>query len=42
VSETIGAERSALNDLRYAGEITDDVFRRIQYDIDLAETRLLS
>jgi CPA1 family monovalent cation:H+ antiporter len=42
VREAIGAERSALNDLRYAGEITDDVFRRIQYDIDLAETRLLS
>jgi len=42
VRATIEAERGALADLRYAGEITDEVFRRIQYDIDLAETRLLS
>jgi CPA1 family monovalent cation:H+ antiporter len=42
ISETLEAERRALDDLRYAGEITDEVFRRIQYDIDLAETRLLA
>jgi ribosomal protein L19E len=39
---TIGAERAALNDLRHAGEISDQTFRRMQYDIDLAESRLLS
>ena len=35
------AERVALNDLRHQGEIGDEVFRRMQYDIDLAESRLL-
>jgi monovalent cation/hydrogen antiporter len=38
---TIEAERAALDDLRHAGEIGDEVFRRMQYDIDLAESRLV-
>ena len=41
VREAIGAERAALNDMRHAGEISDQTFRRMQYDIDLAESRLL-
>lgn len=41
VRELIEAERTALNDLRHAGEIGDEIFRRMQYDIDLAESRLL-
>jgi hypothetical protein len=27
--------------MRHAGEIGDEVFRRMQYDIDLAESRLV-
>jgi len=42
IRETIDAERAALNDMRHAGEIGDEVFRRMQYDIDLAESRLLA
>jgi CPA1 family monovalent cation:H+ antiporter len=42
VRETISAERAALNDMRHNGEISDEIFRRIQYDIDLAESRLLA
>jgi hypothetical protein len=41
IRATIDAERAALNDLRHAGAIGDEVFRRMQYDIDLAESRLL-
>lgn len=41
IRQTIEAERAALNDMRHAGEIGDEVFRRMQYDIDLAESRLL-
>lgn len=42
VREAIGAERAALDDMRHAGEISDATFRRMQYDIDLAESRLLT
>ena len=42
VRETINAERAALTDMRHAGEISDETFRRVQYDIDLAESRLLT
>jgi monovalent cation/hydrogen antiporter len=42
IRETIDAERATLNDMRHAGEIGDEVFRRMQYDIDLAESRLLA
>jgi CPA1 family monovalent cation:H+ antiporter len=38
---TIDAERGALDDMRHGGEIGDEVFRRMQYDIDLAESRLI-
>jgi hypothetical protein len=41
IRATIDAERVALDDLRHAGEIGDEIFRRMQYDIDLAESRLL-
>jgi CPA1 family monovalent cation:H+ antiporter len=41
IRHTIEAERAALDDMRHAGEIGDQVFRRMQYDIDLAESRLL-
>ena len=41
IRATIEAERAALDDLRHAGAISDEVFRRMQYDIDLAESRLL-
>jgi NhaP-type Na+/H+ or K+/H+ antiporter len=38
--ETLAAERSALAEMRRVGEIDDQVYRRQQYDIDLAESRL--
>ena len=41
IRATIDAERAALDDMRHAGEIGAEVFRRMQYDIDLAESRLL-
>ncbi len=34
------AERAAIMQLRDRGEIPDEIFRRVQYDLDLAETRL--
>jgi monovalent cation/hydrogen antiporter len=34
------AERRAITRLRDDGAIPDDIFRRVQYDLDLAETRL--
>jgi Na+/H+ antiporter len=42
VRETIEAERAALADLRNGGEIGDALFRDLQYQIDLAEQRLVS
>ena len=38
--EALRAERYAVMRLRDAGEVPDDTFRRIQYDLDLAESRL--
>jgi CPA1 family monovalent cation:H+ antiporter len=38
--EALRAERAAITQLRDRGEIPDDIFRRVQYDLDLAETRL--
>ncbi|HLI96780.1 MAG TPA: Na+/H+ antiporter [Candidatus Baltobacteraceae bacterium] len=38
--EALRAERFAVMALRDSGEIPDDIFRRIQYDLDLAESRL--
>ncbi|HYZ17055.1 MAG TPA: Na+/H+ antiporter [Candidatus Acidoferrum sp.] len=37
--EARAAERAALNELRRQGQITDDLYREIQWDIDLAEAR---
>jgi hypothetical protein len=34
------AERRALHELRRKGEVSDDVYRRIEWDLDLAESRL--
>ncbi|HVA38793.1 MAG TPA: Na+/H+ antiporter [Candidatus Dormibacteraeota bacterium] len=38
--EALAAERSAIARLRAAGEIPDEIFRKVQYDLDLAATRL--
>ena len=38
--EVIGAERDTLRRLRNEGAITDEVRRRIEFDLDLEETRL--
>jgi CPA1 family monovalent cation:H+ antiporter len=40
--EAHGAERRALLELRRSGEIGDDVYRSIEWDLDLAESRLTS
>ncbi|MBV9409517.1 MAG: cation:proton antiporter, partial [Candidatus Eremiobacteraeota bacterium] len=39
-SEALRAERREIARLRSRGEIPDDLFRRIQYDLDLAEARM--
>ena len=39
--EAIAAERHAIAQLRSEGRIPDDIFRRVQYDLDLAATRLV-
>jgi Na+/H+ antiporter len=39
-NEALAAERDVIHSLRTRGEIPDDVFRRIQYDLDLADARL--
>jgi CPA1 family monovalent cation:H+ antiporter len=38
--EALRAERDAIRELRDRGDIPDEAFRRIQYDLDLAESRL--
>lgn len=38
--EALQAERYAIMRMRDTGEVPDEVFRRIQYDLDLAESRL--
>ncbi len=38
--EVIGAERDALVTMRNAGDITDDVRRTVERDLDLEEARL--
>ena len=40
MQEVIGAERRTLRELRDSGRITDEVRRRIEYDLDLEEERL--
>jgi Na+/H+ antiporter len=39
--EAIAAERHAIMQLRSEGRIPDDIFRKVQYDLDLASTRLV-
>jgi CPA1 family monovalent cation:H+ antiporter len=38
--EALEAERRAISEMRRSGEIPDDVFRSIEYDLDLAAVRL--
>jgi CPA1 family monovalent cation:H+ antiporter len=38
--EAYAAERRALLDLRRKGEVSDDVYRHLEWDIDMAESRL--
>ena len=38
--EALKAEHDAVLRMRNAGEIPDEIFRKIRYDLDLAETRL--
>ena len=38
----IGAQRAALEELRREGVISDDVMRRVEFELDLEETRLLN
>ncbi len=39
-TEALHAERRAITHLRNAGEIPDEIFRKIEYDLDLADSRL--
>ena len=39
-NEALRAERQAIMLLRDRGEIPDEIFRKVQYDLDLAESRL--
>ena len=39
-AQAVRAERAAIMSLRDRGEIPDEIFRRVQYDLDLADTRL--
>lgn len=38
--EALAAEREAIQAMRREGEIPDEIYRHIEYDLDLAETRL--
>lgn len=38
--EALAAERRAIAEMRRAGEIPDDIYRSIEYDLDLASLRL--
>ena len=38
--QAVRAEREAIMQLRDRGEIPDEIFRRVQYDLDLAQSRL--
>lgn len=40
VRETMAAERRILAEMRHLGQITDEVYRHINYELDLAEARL--
>jgi len=38
--EVIGAQRTALRRLRDEGDVSDEVRRRVEYDLDLEEARI--
>ena len=38
--EVIDAQREAIEDMRRTGEITDEVMRNVERDLDLEERRL--
>ena len=38
--EVIGSQRATLRSLRDRGQISDEVRRRVEYDLDLEEARL--
>ena len=38
--EALDAERREVARMRDVGEIPDEIFRKVQYDLDLAEERL--
>jgi hypothetical protein len=38
--EAVKAERREIYRLRDEGKIPDEIFRKVQYDLDLASTRL--
>jgi CPA1 family monovalent cation:H+ antiporter len=38
--ELLAAERAAVNELRRAGDISDEVARRVERDLDLEDARL--
>ncbi len=38
--EALAAERRAIQAMRHAGEIPDEIYRSIEYDLDLATLRL--
>jgi CPA1 family monovalent cation:H+ antiporter len=40
-TEALRAERNAIMRLRNEGEIPDEIFRKIEYDLDLADSRLV-
>ncbi len=42
IREVLAAERATLDQLRLRGQVGDAAFRRLQYDIDLEESRLES
>jgi monovalent cation/hydrogen antiporter len=39
-TQALHAERRAIMELRDRGQIPDEIFRRVQYDVDLAEARM--
>ena len=39
-ASVIDAEREALNQMRERGAVSDDVFRRVERDLDLEELRM--
>jgi hypothetical protein len=42
VASVIEAQRATLNDLQRSGDISDDIKRRVEHELDLEEGRFLS